>query len=86
MATIPSSRTAPWWSCTEISRASAQGFCYGTDWFETGFYSFTSEHNRQGVDWVGDHIGPRFRATTTPVFSGHRRAPIGKVKSNFGEE
>ena len=32
-----------------------------TDWFETGFYIFTSAHNGQGVDWVGDHIRPRFR-------------------------
>ena len=32
-----------------------------TDWFETGFYIFTSEHSGQGVDWVGDHIRPRFR-------------------------
>jgi len=32
-----------------------------TDWFETGFYIFTSEHNGQGIDWVGDHIPPRFR-------------------------
>ena len=30
-----------------------------TDWFETGFYIFTSAHNGQGVDWVGDHIRPR---------------------------
>lgn len=32
-----------------------------TDWFETGFYIFTSERNGQGVQWVGDHIRPRFR-------------------------
>jgi len=32
-----------------------------TDWFETGFYIFTSEHNGQGIDWVGDHIRPRVR-------------------------
>jgi hypothetical protein len=24
-----------------------------TDWFETGFYISTSEHNGQGIDWVG---------------------------------
>src|SRR5258708_19453538 len=35
-----------------------------TDWFETGFYIFTSAHNGQGVDWVGDHIRPRFRIPT----------------------
>jgi hypothetical protein len=32
-----------------------------TDWFETGFYIFASEHNGQGIDWVGDHVPPRFR-------------------------
>ena len=32
-----------------------------TDWFETGFYIFTYERNGYGVQWVGDHIRPRFR-------------------------
>jgi len=32
-----------------------------TDWFETGFYIFTSSRNGQGVQWVGDHIRPRVR-------------------------
>jgi hypothetical protein len=32
-----------------------------TDWFEVGFYMFTSIHNGQGWDWVGDHIRPRVR-------------------------
>jgi len=31
-----------------------------SDWFETGFYVFTSEQNGYGIDWVGDHIRPRF--------------------------
>jgi hypothetical protein len=31
------------------------------DWFETGFYIFTSAQNSQGWDWVGDHIRPRVR-------------------------
>jgi hypothetical protein len=31
-----------------------------TDWFETGFYIFTSSQNGLGIDWVGDHIRPRF--------------------------
>lgn len=31
------------------------------DWFETGFYIFTSEKSGQGVNWVGDHIRPRVR-------------------------
>ena len=32
-----------------------------TDWFETGFYIFTSAQNGRGWDWVGDHIRPRVR-------------------------
>jgi hypothetical protein len=32
-----------------------------TDWFETGFYIFTSSKSGQGVQWVGDHIRPRVR-------------------------
>ena len=32
-----------------------------SDWFETGFYIFTSSKSGQGVQWVGDHIRPRFR-------------------------
>jgi hypothetical protein len=35
-----------------------QGF---TDWFETGFYIFTSARAGSGWQWVGDHIRPRFR-------------------------
>lgn len=31
------------------------------DWFETGFYIFTSAQSGDGWDWVGDHIRPRFR-------------------------
>ena len=31
-----------------------------SDWFETGFYIFTSAQNGLGWDWVGDHIRPRF--------------------------
>jgi hypothetical protein len=42
-----------------------------TDWFETGFYVFTSLQNGDGWDWVGDHIRPRF---TAPV-SWH--LPVG---------
>jgi hypothetical protein len=35
-----------------------QGF---TNWFETGFYIFTSiQPNQGGWQWVGDHIRPRF--------------------------
>jgi hypothetical protein len=32
-----------------------------TDWFETGFYVFTSASTRNGWQWVGDHIRPRVR-------------------------
>ena len=35
-----------------------QGF---NDWFETGFYIFTSLRSGDGWDWVGDHIRPRVR-------------------------
>jgi hypothetical protein len=31
------------------------------DWFETGFYIFTSIQPNIGWQWVGDHIRPRFR-------------------------
>ncbi len=32
-----------------------------TEWFETGFYVFTSYGPHQGYKWVGDHIRPRVR-------------------------
>ena len=32
------------------------------DWFETGFYVFTSYNPGYGYAWVGDHIRPRVRA------------------------
>jgi len=35
-----------------------QGF---NDWFEAGFYVFTSIQPDGGWQWVGDHIRPRFR-------------------------
>jgi hypothetical protein len=31
------------------------------DWFETGFYIFTSARSGDGWQWVGSHIRPRFR-------------------------
>jgi hypothetical protein len=31
------------------------------EWFETGFYIFTSADSTYGWNWVGDHIRPRFR-------------------------
>lgn len=33
-----------------------------TDWFETGFYVFSSIQPNDGWNWVGDHIRPRFTA------------------------
>ena len=33
-----------------------------TDWFETGFYIFTSAQSGVGWDYVGSHIRPRFAA------------------------
>src|SRR5260370_3921285 len=36
---------------------------YGwTDWFETGFYVFSSIQPNDGWNWVGDHIRPRLTA------------------------
>jgi hypothetical protein len=32
-----------------------------TDWFETGFYIFTTIQSDGGWQWVGDHIRPRVR-------------------------
>ncbi|MGD0436326.1 MAG: hypothetical protein ABSB86_07665 [Bryobacteraceae bacterium] len=32
------------------------------DWFELGFYVFTSADTRVGWQWVGDHLRPRVRA------------------------
>src|SRR5258708_11935073 len=32
-----------------------------TDWFETGFYIFTSAKSGNGLDYVGSHIRPRVR-------------------------
>lgn len=32
-----------------------------TDWFETGFYIFTTIQPNGGWQWVGDHIRPRVR-------------------------
>ncbi|HXM35586.1 MAG TPA: transporter [Pyrinomonadaceae bacterium] len=32
-----------------------------SEWFETGFYVFTSARSGNGWDWVGSHIRPRVR-------------------------
>lgn len=49
-ATLPTNHA--WHETIEITH----GF---NDWFETGFYIFTSARNGTGWDWVGDHIRPR---------------------------
>lgn len=33
-----------------------------TNWFEIGFYAFTSTQESTGFQWVGDHIRPRIAA------------------------
>jgi hypothetical protein len=50
--TLPTNHA--WHETIEITR----GF---NDWFETGFYIFTSARNGSGLDFVGTHIRPRFR-------------------------
>jgi hypothetical protein len=50
--TIPTNH--PFYETLEITH----GF---TNWFETGFYLFTSVQNGYGWDYVGDHIRPRVR-------------------------
>jgi hypothetical protein len=50
-----------------------QGF---NDWFETGFYIFTSIQPNQGWQWVGDHIRPRVRIPPS------WRWPVGISVSN----
>src|SRR6266581_4173228 len=47
-----------------------------TDWFETGFYIFTSAKSGQGFDYVGSHIRPRVRIP--PKW----RWPVGVSLSN----
>jgi hypothetical protein len=36
-----------------------------TDWFETGFYVFSSARSGEGWQWVGDHVRPRVMAPTS---------------------
>ncbi len=50
-----------------------------TDWFETGWYIFTSAAPGQGWQWVGDHIRPRVRAPE------EWKWPVGvSVSAEFG--
>src|SRR6266702_6245211 len=58
------------------------------DWFETGFYIFTSARNGSGWDYVGSHIRPRFRIPPKwhwPVGVSVSQE-IGYVRRNFSED
>jgi hypothetical protein len=58
------------------------------DWFETGFYIFTSAHNGSGLDFVGTHIRPRFRVPPKwhwPVGLSLSQE-IGYVRRKFSED
>lgn len=46
------------------------------DWFETGFYVFTSFNPGTGWQWVGDHVRPRVRVPA------RWRWPVGVSLSN----
>ena len=49
------------------------------DWFETGFYIFTSYGPGQGYKWVGDHIRPsRPRAGQVALAGGSE--PVDRVR------
>ena len=50
-----------------------------TDWFETGFYIFTSIQPEGGWEWVGDHIRPRV------AIPGSWHWPVGlSLSQEFG--
>ena len=58
------------------------------DWFETGFYIFTSARNGSGWDYVGSHIRPRFRIPPKwhwPVGVSLSQE-IGFVRRKFSED
>jgi len=58
------------------------------DWFETGFYIFTSARNGSGLDFVGTHIRPRFRVPPKwhwPVGVSLSQE-IGYVRRKFSED
>jgi len=58
------------------------------DWFETGFYIFTSARNGSGLDFVGTHIRPRFRVPPKwhwPVGVSLSQE-IGYVRRRFSED
>ena len=58
------------------------------EWFETGFYVFTSYNPGYGYQWVGDHIRPRIRAPEEwhwPV-GVSLSAEFGYQRSAFSED
>ena len=58
------------------------------DWFETGFYVFTSARSGNGWQWVGDHVRPRVRAPAKwkwPV-GVSLSAEIGYQRPAFAED
>ena len=49
------------------------------DWFETGFYVFTSADSRNGWQWVGNHIRPRISVPKS------KHLPVGvSLSAEFG--
>lgn len=58
------------------------------NWFETGFYVFTSIQPNQGWQWVGDHIRPRVRVPESwhwPV-GVSLSTEIGYVRRQFASD
>jgi hypothetical protein len=58
------------------------------DWFETGFYVFSSIQPNGGWQWVGDHIRPRVRVPTSwkwPV-GVSLSSEIGYVRRSFSKD
>ncbi|HEX7530484.1 MAG TPA: transporter [Pyrinomonadaceae bacterium] len=58
------------------------------DWFETGFYIFTSARDGSGLDFVGTHIRPRFRVPPKwhwPVGVSLSQE-VGYVRRKFSED
>ncbi len=59
-----------------------------TDWFETGFYVFSSIQPQDGWNWVGDHIRPRVSAPKSwhlPVGLSLSQE-IGYQRAKFSED
>ncbi len=60
--TVPLNGVAPTDHALHETIEITHGF---TDWFETGFYIFTSAGAGRGWSWVGDHIRPRVRVPSS---------------------